>query len=246
MAEVEGAIESIRGSVLEPFILQPRSRDVVVMLVRAAFSHELGITRFRVAPDCDRIGEGGAVITNNLRWYFVERSLFGRPTTPPASGWALMLGLVPTLDPCWDFAESARVVVDDQGTRIGIKWPGPSDGIALDECLRRSCIPSTGRSFAQLGLRVAIKDGMLTITPGSSEATVRLLALCGRSEVVHIWRPQASSALPEGRTMVKLLYPSVGDGVAVPLLHTVADGWSQSWLQTSVPPGSPGIESRLN
>ena len=92
-AEIAAALTTIQGTELEPFTLTGRERDLASLFLRAAFSSCLGVSRVRVVSLETLSNQGGAVITNNLRSYYVERFALGHHRRSPKAGWVVAPGV---------------------------------------------------------------------------------------------------------------------------------------------------------
>ena len=140
--EVAKALQSCHGTEIEPFCLNQEDLEISILLVRAAFSKVYSQSRFRIVSRETLGSEGGCVLTNNLRHFYLERFALGRHRSTPQRYWSFIPGNTPDKVQN-DLGESAQDVKqfvsglkafiqnDEQGYRIRfiganldlLKWP---------------------------------------------------------------------------------------------------------------------------
>ncbi len=191
--QVLEALQRCKGTLLEPFVLDPDDQEISVMLVRVAFSEAYNKSRFRIVSR-ETIGNtGGCVLTDNLKNFYVERFAFGKHRGISEEFWSFAPGNVPdnVIENLGKESAntskaqrvlSASVRVDDAGYRIeltgmnlaALAWPKTAQ---LSSHLQKYSVIGDGRdSLDALGLRVELRRGQLTLIPANPEATMRLTA----------------------------------------------------------------------
>lgn len=104
------------GTVLEPFRLSPDGLRVAAYLGALAFSDMGSQSRFRTVSE-ETIGiDGGLVVTNNLRSYYVERYAFGFRRRSPKAGWFVAPAKAPQLH--GGNVQRAKLQLTDTGFRL--------------------------------------------------------------------------------------------------------------------------------
>lgn len=187
------ALQGCKGTVLEPFMLKPEDQEITAMLVQAAFSEACNQTRFRIVSRETIGGDGGCVLTNNLRHYYIERFALGKRRRTPSTFWSYIPNNAPS-DVLENLGADARnvgklknslqvcVIGDDSGFRIeltgadlaALQWPESS---RLSNLLQKNSVIGEKReTLDAMGLRVSVESGKISLIPASPEATMRMTA----------------------------------------------------------------------
>lgn len=217
-SRVRDVVEAQNGTDLEPFVLQERDIDCVVLLARAFFSEVVGGTRFRIVSR-DSIGaDGGLVITNNLASYFVER-FAGKPRQrQPLRGLAFVPELIPgdmnvSLGPVrfpqWTLP--SQIVVADDGIGISVDLPNrfALSAEGLRAWRQKGGLEGVPETLDSLGLRLECSAGRLHCRTGSPESMIRFMAHCARGASLFLPAWQESAPGTETPALaIKLVAPT--------------------------------------
>jgi hypothetical protein len=123
--QIAALLQSQEGTAIEPFVLNRRDRYLAVLLTRLAFSERYHRTRFRVVSRETMGTEGGLMLTNHLRAFYIERYVKGyRRRTPDHFGFVAPAEM-PTGErvASWTRTE-AEAGIDQRGLYIRV---GPFD-----------------------------------------------------------------------------------------------------------------------
>ncbi len=249
MQEVTKALQNCKGTLLEPFILEPEDMEIAGMLVRMAFSKAYEQTRFRIVSRETLGGAGGCIMTSNLKHYYVERYALGKRRITPKKFW----NFAPNNVPCNNIVENlgaamrnaheqekclrASIQLDEDGYQIELvgtdlrllQWPKM---VRLSSMLQKnSCIGDSGETLDTMGVRAEVGRGSISLTPGSPEATMRLTAhMLDGSLLVLDPGPEN-----EGRFKI-YLYLTLPSGKKKPLKTqvTVTSEYFCEWLNVGV------------
>ncbi len=191
--QIQTVINNCTGTILEPFLLNNQDIEISTILIRMAFSKAFNQTRFRLVSRETLGSEGGCVLTNNLKHYYVERFELGHHKKSPANSWSfvpnnfpdnLMEKLRPMLVNASKQSNSldAEISVDDSGYKImlqgidlnNLRWPDTS-GLAGD-LQKNSTVGDKKESLLSLGIRVEIFENELKIQTASPESMMRFTA----------------------------------------------------------------------
>lgn len=176
--EVRELIISEKGTTIEPFILEESDLECAVVLVRAAFSEEIGEHRVRLVSR-DTIGrDGGLVITSSLASYYVTRHPHNECRRQTKSGWCFTPAIIPKAASAGPAMTTAVLRAEDNGFRITV---------ALQDCHQNpadfarqlqlgSKIYGLNDSFDQIGLRVECRHGEIHVLSGKPESMIRCMA----------------------------------------------------------------------
>lgn len=215
---VRGALDCCLGTVIEPFHLSSRVKEVVVVLMRAAFSRRHLVTRFRVVSEECLGTRAGAVFTNNLEHYYVERFALGKRRTDPAKGWAvaplsgrhLFLGTPAS-------RIRGSVSLDEKGVSIRV------EGIGSGEYK----VSVGGQMLSREKFGVTCSPGSTTIRPPQSETTLRLLAFCSNESILSLL-PKGAAGGP--RAFFKLQPPAEDGETLLPSIVALDPSSYSEWL----------------
>jgi hypothetical protein len=246
-AEVEAVLRSHTGTAIEPFVLDRRDRYLAILLARLAFSEREACTRFRVVSR-ETIGEdGGLMLTNNLRAFYIERYALGyRRRTPGHFGFVAPRSMPPE---SW-FATrkgcAAEARVDDQGIslRIGpLDWPSEME-VEPDRLTRQLALHSTihGATTMSLdrGFRIARDGNRLLIQTAGGESILQLSAHMAQGSMLVL--SAADSGL-RARVFVRLR-PLESDRMRLPCVTTATSRSLPRWVRVEEGPG-PEISREL-
>lgn len=187
------------GTPLEPFILNDEDIEMAVRLAMAAFSKKVYAERFRIVSK-ETIGfEGGLVITRNFNHYYAERYIRGECHRKPKTGFTFL----PAYTPCSKKSPLVQIgntqaclETDEEGFVIRLAWPDMTvnRGIAAKRLQRNSRIPSSDKTFDELGLRVDANDSGFEIRTGGPESQIKMTAHMMKHDVIRL---SLDSDLPE-------------------------------------------------
>jgi hypothetical protein len=215
---VRSALDSCRGTVIEPFRLSPRVKDVVVVLLRAAFSRRHLVTRFRIVSE-ECLGDlGGAVFTNNLQHYYVERFALGARRRDPSNGWMiaplsgrqLFLGTP---------ASRIRGAISLKDSGVSIRIEGIGSGF------HRVFVEGKALAGGMFGISHVARSTI--IEPARSEAALQLLALCSNDSTLRVVPADEAAGL---RAFFKLRPPGEDGETVLPSMVALNVCDYSGWL----------------
>jgi hypothetical protein len=251
VAEVSAALATVRGTPLEPFELSEGDLDVVIPLVRFAFSARQRRTRFRVVSRETLGTEGGAVLTNNLRHFYIERFVGGNLTRTPAHYWFVAPAELPVLQGTRTAREArhrALCSVTDHGITITIDAGWLPHGITAREAAEafgsNGYIGPKRTRLKAVGIRVDARGGRLELRTGSPEAIVKLSAFMDQRATLVLYGGSERDGL--GRVFIPLS-PLVEEESELNALVTFAQWPGHSWVGLDAMDCVPlGVVDRLS
>jgi hypothetical protein len=235
--EVASLLASCRGTAVEPFVLDRRDRYFAVLLARLSLSELAAQTRFRVVSRETLGADGGLMITDNLRAFYIERFARGYRRNTPTHFDHFAPRLMPTAQ--WISAQkrcSARMVVTDGGIefRVGpLRWEAEmrTEASALpDAVLKHSGVNGTRVLPLRRGFRVAAQGETLVVQTVTAESMLQLGAHMAQGSALVL---TASDRGPRVRVFVRLRSPE-GDATVLPCLATSASWTLPPWLTLTV------------
>ena len=201
--EIRDVIKAEKGTPIEPFTLSDDDVECAVTLARAAFSKASGVHRVHILSRENLGVEGGLVLTDNLRAYYLERYALGKRRGRSPKGYRLIPRFVPTIPHGGTWMTSkgveVRLEINDRGPCVRVQNPrGKESRLDIEEARRlqeNSCFLGSNEPLSRLGFRIEVSRGGWRLTPGSSEAMIRFSALAGRRAIV-VFSPGDDSDLP--------------------------------------------------
>lgn len=177
-SDVRKAISSEKGTPVEPFLLSDQDLDCAVFLTRAAFSTNGKQTRVRIVSRETMGTQGGLVLTQNLKSFYVERYIHGKRRGQPKQGWTFIPALVPSSVKVRSRKTKARLFSEAEGFRIVVALPElQQDGAVIARRLQQhSRINGVSEPFNKLGLRIECRKREVHILSGSPESMIRIMA----------------------------------------------------------------------
>ena len=240
--QVSSFLRSQQGTAIEPFVLDEQDLELAEILVQFAFS-ELGEqTRFRVVSRETLGTEGGVMLTNNLRAYYVERYAHGFRTKTPAEFGFIAPAEMPELGDLPERTQPATAVcqLEDTGLSItvsGVDWAGET-GLSKRDLAslfqKHSRVFAANIPFSDLGLRVAVEGDIVRIRTGSPESLLRASAHMMQGSALVLTPEEAG---PRTRAFIRLLPPG-GDTMVLPVAVTCTSRSMPEWMRL---PGAGGI-----
>lgn len=240
--QIASFLRAQNGTAIEPFVLDEQDLELAGILVQYAFSEVGEQTRFRVVSRETLGTEGGVMLTNNLRGYYIERYAHGfRTKTPEDFGFVAPAEMPGPHDPP-DHAQAIRAVCrfEETGLSItvsGVDWAAetgiPPEKLA-SQFQQHSHVLAPEIPFLQFGLRVEVDGDAVRIQTGSPESLLRVSAhLLQRSFLVLSARPEA----PRTRAFIRL-EPPEGEVLALPVTVTCTSRSMPAWVWL---PGADGF-----
>ena len=264
--QISKTITQEQGTLIEPFRLTPADADLATMLIKMAFSQVYQQTRFRIVSR-DTIGsEGGLVITNNLKSYYVERFALGNNRTAPAKAWTFCPANEPSLKVVAKLVRPkvvAKCKFSDNGLMIEIKIPAlsivkwtsksggeehsnppqrrgnPHSGLVRDMTLNSTIGPKQDL-VDDLGLRIDLAGDQIVIAPKSPESVVRFTAHLMKKSVIQI---DPGPSYPGRMKLLIGLAPPAEPPVDLEYATVFTEGVLGDWLDVEMDRG-PYIENR--
>lgn len=238
--EVRAVLQGQPGTVIEPFVLDEAGLDLATIVVRLGFSRTVRQTRIRVVSQETLGGEGGFVLTNNLRGYYVERFVLGRHRWSPKGGWFVAPGTAARVGSP-GYADlrlrQARLVITDDGMVIRVPWPLEGDPAGLARRVQaQSRVLGSEHTLDRLGLRVDAGRRALEVRTGNPESVLRLTALCMRGAVLALVSSDEGDSV--ARAYVRLA-PPVADAIDLSLLISTTSRFPSPWIRLSPLPPLP-------
>lgn len=239
--EIRHVIASTKGTVIEPFVLTEADLECAVFLAQAAFSKSGAQTRLRIVSRDTMGGDGGLVLTQNLKSYYVERYAHAKRLPQPNGGWAFVPSMVPDNSAACQQLTGASLLSEDQGFRIVVEMPEAKSDAArfAREFQRHGGIEGVGQSLTQLGLRVECNNGQVHILSGSPESMIRIMAHMVSEKTLVLKGGSDGRELPT--VLISLRMPE-DEPVKLPAVVVMGAGYS-SWMSLKVPVPVPLTEA---
>jgi hypothetical protein len=230
---IRQVLASAKGTEIEPFVLTGADLDCAVFLTQAAFSKAGAQTRLRIVSR-DTIGdEGGLVLTQNLKSYYVERYAHGRQLPQPKVGWTFIPSMIPASSAkCQQFI-SATLHSEDQGFRIVVAMPETKSDAAhyARQFQQHGGIEGVSQSLTQLGLRVECRKAQVHILSGSPESMIRIMAHMVSERTLTLKGGPDGGEMPT--VLISLRMPE-DKPVELPAVLSMSPGYS-CWMSVKVP-----------
>lgn len=205
---IDGVLRAQRGTAIEPFVLNRRDRWTAALLARVAFSRRDAQTRFRVVGR-ETIGSGGgAMMTNHLRSYYIERYAFGRRrSTPEHAGF-----VAPAEMPSGQWMASRRrpgaeAVVGDEGIELRVgpfEWAretGVEARQLVGSLLAHSALGGPGGIPLSRGFRCTLHGDLVSLRTTGGESMLQLAAHMAQGSVLTLTTRPSD---PRARVLVRL------------------------------------------
>jgi hypothetical protein len=219
-------LQGCAGTVLEPFRLSAKGARMVAYAGTAALSKHAAQTRFRVVSDDTLDGDGGLVLTNNLRSYYVERFAFGYRRRTPRNRWFIIpKRLTGTAKAGVRRPEQAHVTLHDSGFILTVPIPPIVSHLGADVQTATVIVDHHGKP--KHGDRSPLTSLTPQVTPGPAgtvtihshrpEDLLRFSAILERRPRMRIVLRGTENAVG---TLNLQLVPDLLDGARVPVICT--------------------------
>lgn len=231
--EVRALIASEKGTTIEPFSITAEDLECAVFLARMAFSGSGGQTRFRIVSRETLGGDGGLVLTQNLKSYYVERYVHAKHRALPTVGWSFVPSLIPTGPIGCASRAGATLYSEDQGFRVVVPLPECASNAAVfaRQFQQHGGIQGVRESFSQLGLRVECRDGAVHLLSGSPESMIRIMAHMVEETTLTLKGAADEEDIPN--ILMRLRMPE-DEPVTLPAVAGLTPGYT-AWISASAP-----------
>lgn len=122
-AQIDTVLQNVSGTALEPFRLDGPNRFLANALCRLAFSRTHRRFRVLINSTFNPQAQGGLVLTNNLKYFFVERLACAARTKNPQNAWSFNPGRCPEVGEA-PRTLSATGCIGEQGYVAWLTVPG--------------------------------------------------------------------------------------------------------------------------
>jgi hypothetical protein len=238
--QIDITLRNEQGTAIEPFALNRLDRALAAIMARSAFSEQHDQTRFRIVSRETIGSDGGLMITNNLRSYYVERYAYGFRRRSSERFGFIAPAAMPTPEWIADRRRcSALAIVDDQGIRIRVVGfdAATEMGVQPHEITGAITRHGTIQGLTSLplsrGFRVEIGKTDLSIRTLGSEAMLQLAAHMAQGSTLVL---AAAPSLHRARLFVRL-EPLDGERMPLRCIATATSGSLPRWVEAEAPQG---------
>ncbi len=272
-----------KGTILEPMHFEETDFRVLGLLGALAFSRMAASTRFRIVSR-DTLGEdGGLIFLPSGKAYFAPRFGVGNRAPQKKFTGGLAAPALAARLTRRTFPSATARFEENSGLQITMEWRRDlelpfgmafkpkgnahklSDAQFIQALQQNSSVAGSEKdTFDRLGFQLAYGDSAtITLTTGSSEAMMRLIALCSQNAILRI-APQKGNAaiievysdlialyvrlaLPEDQSQILEVIPVYQSanrsyGVRLPSLRTAMQSTALQWNWPSIAQRLPALD----
>lgn len=230
---IRQVLASAKGTEIEPFVLTGADLDCAVFLTQAAFSKAGAQTRLRIVSRDTMGHDGGLVLTQNIKSYYIERYIHAKQLPQPKGGWTFIPSMIPASSATCQQFISATLHSEDQGFRIVVAMPEAKSDAAryARQFQQHGSIEGVSQSLTQLGLRVECREAQVHILSGSPESMIRIMAHMVSERTLTLKGDPDGGEMPT--VLVSLRMPE-DKPVKLPAVVGMSPGDS-NWMSVKVP-----------